>query len=56
MDTMQGLKRTHYCGEVLESELGKEIVVAGFVQRGPVTSAILFHRSARSDGHRPARL
>ena len=33
MDTMQGLKRTHYCGEVLESELGKEIVVAGFVQR-----------------------
>ena len=33
MDTMQGLKRTHYCGEVLESELGKEVVVAGFVQR-----------------------
>lgn len=31
MDTMQGLKRTHYCGDV--SEIGKEVTVGGFVQK-----------------------
>ncbi|MCR4692855.1 MAG: aspartate--tRNA ligase [Firmicutes bacterium] len=28
---MQGLKRTHYCGDV--SEIGKEVTVGGFVQK-----------------------
>ncbi len=31
MDTMQGLKRTHYCGEV--DGIGSEVVVGGYVQK-----------------------
>ena len=31
MDTMQGLKRTHYCGDV--EKIGAEVVVGGFVQK-----------------------
>ncbi len=31
MDTMQGLKRTHYCGEV--DGIGCEVVVGGYVQK-----------------------
>ncbi len=31
MDTMQGLKRTHYCGDV--EKIGEEVVVGGFVQK-----------------------
>ena len=31
MDSMKGLKRTHYCGEVTET--GKEVVVGGFAER-----------------------
>ena len=30
-DSMKGLKRTHYCGDV--TEIGKEVVVGGFVDR-----------------------
>ncbi|HIZ55672.1 MAG TPA: aspartate--tRNA ligase [Firmicutes bacterium] len=30
-DTMKGLKRTHYCGQVTEA--GQEVVVGGFVQK-----------------------
>ncbi|HOV41356.1 MAG TPA: OB-fold nucleic acid binding domain-containing protein, partial [Oscillospiraceae bacterium] len=30
-ETMKGLKRTHYCGEV--EGVGKEVVVGGFVQK-----------------------
>lgn len=33
MDTMNGLKRTHYCGDVSEKEIGQEVVVAGFAQK-----------------------
>lgn len=31
MDTMQGLKRTHYCGEV--EGIGKSVTVGGYVQK-----------------------
>ena len=31
MDTMKGLKRTHYCGEV--DGIGKSVVVGGYVQK-----------------------
>ena len=31
MDTMQGLKRTHYCGDV--EGIGNEVVVGGYVQK-----------------------
>ncbi len=32
-DSMAGLRRTHYCGEVLESDVGSEITVCGWVQK-----------------------
>ena len=32
-DTMKGLKRTHYCTKVTTSDVGKEVVVAGFTQK-----------------------
>ena len=31
MDTLEGLKRTHYCGDV--EDTGKEVTVGGFVQK-----------------------
>ena len=33
MDFMTGLKRTMYCGEPRLADAGKEITVAGWVQR-----------------------
>lgn len=33
MDTMKGLKRTHYCVEVVNAAVGDEVVVCGFVQK-----------------------
>ena len=32
-ETMKGLKRTHYCGEVNNTLVGKEVVVCGWVQK-----------------------
>lgn len=32
-DTMKGLRRTHYCGQVSAQLIGKEIVVGGYVQK-----------------------
>lgn len=32
-ETMGNLRRTHYCGEVSEHEIGNEIIVCGFTQR-----------------------
>ena len=32
-DTMRGLKRTHYCGEVSVQDIGKEVLVGGFTQK-----------------------
>ncbi|MEG1942911.1 MAG: aspartate--tRNA ligase, partial [Angelakisella sp.] len=32
-DTMNGLKRTNYCGETTALQMGKEVVVCGWVQR-----------------------
>lgn len=39
-DSMKGLKRTCYCGEV--SEVGKEVVIAGFVDRVRDKNKIIF--------------
>ena len=41
-DTMQGLKRTHYCGEVIEAEIGSEVVVSGWVQRARDLGNLIF--------------
>lgn len=39
-DSMKGLKRTHYCGEVTEA--GKEVVVGGFVDRIRDKGGVIF--------------
>ncbi|MBQ8905903.1 MAG: aspartate--tRNA ligase [Ruminococcus sp.] len=39
-DTMKGLKRTHYCGEV--DTIGAEVVVGGFVQKVRNLGTLLF--------------
>jgi len=33
IESLAGLKRTHYCGELTESDLGREVVLMGWVQR-----------------------
>ncbi len=42
MDFMTGLKRTNYCGELRSSDIGKEVVVAGWVQRQRDLGALIF--------------
>jgi len=42
MDTMQGLKRTHYCGDLRISDVSKEIVVTGWVQRSRDLGQLIF--------------
>ncbi|MBE6863681.1 MAG: aspartate--tRNA ligase [Ruminococcus flavefaciens] len=39
-DSMKGLKRTHYCGEV--TEIGAEVVVGGFVERVRNKGGVVF--------------
>ncbi len=43
-DNMKGLKRTHYCGDVrgLESEMGREVTVCGFVDRVRNKGGLIF--------------
>ena len=41
-DTMKGLKRTHYCTEVSDSNIGSEVVVCGFVQKTRDLGNLLF--------------
>ncbi len=42
MDTMNGLKRTNYCGTLNAEFVGKEVVVAGWVQRRRDLGALIF--------------
>ena len=42
MDFMTGLKRTDYCGNLRISDVGKEVVVAGWVQRQRDLGALIF--------------
>ncbi|MBQ3497638.1 MAG: aspartate--tRNA ligase [Clostridia bacterium] len=39
---MTGLKRTHYCGDLRVTDAGKEVVVAGWVQRQRDLGALIF--------------
>ena len=41
-DTMQGLKRTHYCGDLRLADAGKTVVVAGFVQKMRDKGSLVF--------------
>lgn len=42
MDFMTGLKRTDYCGDLRIGDVGREVVVAGWVQRQRDLGAIIF--------------
>ncbi len=42
MDTMNGLKRSNYCGTLNAGFVGKEVVVAGWVQRRRDLGALIF--------------
>ncbi len=42
MDFMTGLKRTDYCGTLRASDIGREVVVAGWVQRQRDLGALIF--------------
>ncbi len=42
MDLMTGLKRTNYCGVLRAEDCGKEVVVAGWVQRQRDLGALIF--------------
>ncbi|MDD6021425.1 MAG: aspartate--tRNA ligase [Oscillospiraceae bacterium] len=42
MDFMTGLKRTHYCGTLRPEDIGKQVVVAGWVQRQRDLGSLIF--------------
>ncbi len=42
MDFMTGLKRTDYCGDLRISDVGREVTVAGWVQRQRDLGALIF--------------
>lgn len=42
MDYMTGLKRTDYCGNLRSADIGREVTVAGWVQRQRDLGAIIF--------------
>ena len=41
-DSMKGLRRTHYCGEVTTEDICKEVVVAGWVQKARDLGNLIF--------------
>jgi aspartyl-tRNA synthetase len=41
-ESMQGIKRTHYCGEIGEANVGQEVVVNGWVQRRRDHGSLIF--------------
>ncbi len=42
MDTMNGLKRTNYCGALTAADIGKNVTVCGWVQRQRDLGALIF--------------
>ena len=42
LDRMNGMQRTHYCGTLTKNEIGKEVVVCGWVQRQRDLGSLIF--------------
>lgn len=42
METMQGLKRTHYCGELTKNEVGKEVILTGWAAKNRLLGGLIF--------------
>lgn len=42
MDTLNGLKRTHYCGDLREKNIGEEVVLMGWVQKKRNLGGLVF--------------
>ena len=42
METVQGLKRTHYCGELRESDAGRSVTLFGWIQRQRDLGQLIF--------------
>lgn len=42
MDTMQGIKRTDYCGTLRAADIGRAVTVCGWVQKQRDLGALIF--------------
>src|SRR3712207_3692215 len=42
METLNGLKRTHYCGDLRESNIGQEVTLMGWVQKKRNLGGLVF--------------
>lgn len=42
METMQGLKRTHYCGELTAANAGEEVVLTGWTAKNRLLGGLIF--------------
>ena len=42
METLNGLKRTHYCGDLRATNIGEEVVLMGWVQKKRNLGGLVF--------------